>query len=109
MPILEAAQTGAEQRFRAVLMTAFAFIFGVMPLAVAVGAGAGARQAVGVTVVGGMLGATLIGLFLIPSLFALVQNATEHAGSSGARLFKKLILRVRSPWRAHSSSNSEPD
>lgn len=61
-PPEEAARTGAEQRFRAVLMTELAFIFGVLPLALSTGAGAGARQAVGVTVVGGMLAATVIGL-----------------------------------------------
>jgi multidrug efflux pump subunit AcrB len=58
--LAEAARVGAQQRFRAVLMTALAFIFGVMPLAISTGAGAGARKAVGVTVVGGMLGATVL-------------------------------------------------
>jgi HAE1 family hydrophobic/amphiphilic exporter-1/multidrug efflux pump len=57
--IAEAARTGAEQRFREVLMSALAFIFGVLPLALATGAGDGA--AVGVAVLGGMLGATVIG------------------------------------------------
>ena len=75
--IAEAARAGGEQRFRAVLMTALAFIFGVLPLAIATGAGAGARQAVGVTVVGGMLGATVIGLFIIPTLFAVIQQGAE--------------------------------
>ncbi|WBU64251.1 efflux RND transporter permease subunit [Paracoccus aerodenitrificans] len=77
MPILKAARTGAEARFRAVLMTALAFIFGVLPLAHSTGAGAGAQNAVGITVIGGMLGATLIGLFIIPSLYFVIQNVTE--------------------------------
>jgi len=78
--LLEAARAGAEQRFRAVLMTALAFIFGVMPLALAAGAGAGARQAVGVVVIGGMVAATTLGLFFIPSLFVMIQGMTERLG-----------------------------
>jgi HAE1 family hydrophobic/amphiphilic exporter-1/multidrug efflux pump len=75
--IAEAAQLGAEQRFRAVLMTALAFIFGVLPLATATGAGAGANRAVGTTIIGGMLGATTIGLFIIPTLYAVIQWLAE--------------------------------
>jgi len=77
--IADAARLGAEQRFRAVLMTALAFVFGVLPLAVSTGAGAGARQAVGVTIVGGMLAASTLGLFIIPSLFAVVEYAVSWA------------------------------
>ena len=80
-----AARLGAEQRFRAVLMTALAFIFGVLPLALSTGAGAGARQAVGVTVVGGMVGATTIGLFIIPVLYAVIQRASEWRPGAGRR------------------------
>ena len=77
MSIIDAARTGAEARFRAVLMTALAFIFGVLPLAESHGAGAGAQNAVGITIISGMLGATLIGLFIIPSLYYVVQSVTE--------------------------------
>src|SRR5690606_36427008 len=83
--IVEAARTGAEQRFRAVLMTALVFIFGVLPLAIATGAGAGAQQAVGVTVVGGMLAATVIGLFIIPNLFAVIQRIAERGSRRPVR------------------------
>lgn len=83
LPIVEAATEGAKQRFRAVLMTAFSFIGGIMPLVLATGAGANARQAIGVTVLGGMLAATLIGLLLIPAIYAAVQRLTEHV--SGER------------------------
>ena len=76
---IEAARLGAEQRYRAVLMTALAFIFGVLPLALSTGAGAGARVPVGVAVVGGMIAATVIGLFVIPNLFAVVARITEWA------------------------------
>jgi HAE1 family hydrophobic/amphiphilic exporter-1/multidrug efflux pump len=72
--IAEAAQLGAEQRFRAVMMTAVSFIFGILPLALSTGAGAGARQAVGVAIFGGMVAATTIGLFIIPALFAVIES-----------------------------------
>ena len=80
-PIAEAAQLGAEQRFRAVMMTAVSFIFGIVPLAVSTGAGAGARQAVGVTILGGMLAATTIGLFIIPTLFAVIERLAEWSSA----------------------------
>ena len=66
-----------NRRPQATLAWLLAFIFGVLPLALSTGAGAGARQAVGVTVVGGMLAATVIGLFIIPTLFAVIQRLTE--------------------------------
>ncbi|RLL74491.1 efflux RND transporter permease subunit [Ochrobactrum soli] len=77
----EAARTGAEQRFRAVMMTAVSFILGIIPLIVSSGAGAGARQAVGVTIFGGMVAATTIGLLLTPGLYFIVQRITERLGN----------------------------
>jgi hydrophobic/amphiphilic exporter-1 (mainly G- bacteria), HAE1 family len=77
--VAEAARLGAEQRFRAVMMTAVSFIFGIVPLAVATGAGAGAGRAVGVTILGGMVGATTIGLFIIPTLFAVIERLAGWA------------------------------
>jgi multidrug efflux pump subunit AcrB len=74
---LEAAINGSVARFRAVLMTSLAFIFGVLPLARSAGAGAGAQNAVGVTIIGGMLGVTLIGLFVIPVLYYAIQSMRE--------------------------------
>ncbi len=76
--IIEAAVTGARQRFRAVLMTAFSFILGVVPLVIASGAGANSRRAIGTTVFSGMLAATLIGIFLIPALYVVFQRARER-------------------------------
>ena len=61
------------------MMTALSFILGIIPLAMSTGAGAGARQAVGVTIFGGMLAATTIGLFIIPTLFAVIQHVAEWA------------------------------
>jgi len=77
-PLVEAAAAGTEQRFRPVLMTAFAFVLGVLPLVVATGAGAASRRAIGTTVFGGMLVATLLGVLLIPSLYVLVQALRER-------------------------------
>jgi HAE1 family hydrophobic/amphiphilic exporter-1/multidrug efflux pump len=76
----EAARTGAEQRFRAVMMTAVSFILGILPLILSSGAGAGARQAVGVTIFGGMVAATTIGLLLTPGLYFVIQRLTERLG-----------------------------
>ncbi|MFZ0131284.1 MAG: multidrug efflux RND transporter permease subunit [Desulfobacterales bacterium] len=78
LSIAEAAVAGARIRFRAVLMTAFSFILGVFPLVIATGAGANSRRAIGTTVFSGMLAATLIGIFLIPALYAAFQTSRER-------------------------------
>jgi len=75
--IHRAAMNGAKQRFRAVLMTAFSFILGVIPLVIATGAGANSRRAIGTTVFSGMLIATALGIFLIPALFVVFQSLGE--------------------------------
>jgi HAE1 family hydrophobic/amphiphilic exporter-1 len=77
----EAAIDAARMRFRAVLMTAFSFILGVLPLLVATGAGAMSRRAMGTTVFGGMVAATIISLLMVPVLYAIVQRASERIGS----------------------------
>ncbi|MBM3303118.1 MAG: efflux RND transporter permease subunit, partial [Deltaproteobacteria bacterium] len=74
MPVLEAAVEGAKLRFRAILMTSFAFIAGVMPLVIATGAGAASRQAVGTAVCFGMLGVTMLGVFFTPALYVAMQK-----------------------------------
>jgi hydrophobe/amphiphile efflux-1 (HAE1) family protein len=78
LSIMEAAAEGTSQRFRPVLMTAMASILGVIPLAIATGAGAGSRQAIGTTVLGGLLLGTLIGLLMIPLLYVAVQTTRER-------------------------------
>ncbi|WP_145524557.1 efflux RND transporter permease subunit [Yersinia vastinensis] len=75
--IAQAAQDGAKQRFRAVMMTAISFILGVMPLVFASGAGAMSRQIIGITVFGGMLMATAVGILFIPALYLHVQRLRE--------------------------------
>jgi hydrophobic/amphiphilic exporter-1 (mainly G- bacteria), HAE1 family len=73
-PLFEATLAGAKLRLRPILMTAFAFIFGCVPLAVASGSGAVSRQILGTTVIGGMLAATLIAIFIIPVCFYIVEK-----------------------------------
>jgi hypothetical protein len=67
-------------RFRAVLMTALAFIIGLLPLVLATGAGANARIHLGFTVLGGMLAATLFGILLIPGLYVMFQGIGDKIG-----------------------------
>ena len=73
----KAALVGTKERFRAVLMTAFTFILGVVPMIVATGAGAASRIAIGVPVFYGMLIGTAAGLIIIPMLYVLFQTITE--------------------------------
>jgi len=75
--IHDAAVTAAGLRFRAVLMTAFSFILGVLPLVIAVGAGAASRRSLGTTVFGGMIAAAILGTLLVPIMYAAVQWTRE--------------------------------
>jgi len=79
LTILDAAADGMKQRFRAVLMTAFTFILGVLPMVLATGAGSAARRSIGTTVFWGMLAATIFGIVLIPALYALFQTLREKS------------------------------
>jgi HAE1 family hydrophobic/amphiphilic exporter-1 len=76
-PIMDAALAGARLRLRPILMTAFAFILGCVPLWLAAGSGAASRQILGTTVIGGMLAATFVSIFLIPVLFYLVERISR--------------------------------
>ena len=76
MGLVEAALEAAKLRLRPILMTSFAFILGCVPLATASGAGALSRQVMGFVVIGGMLAASFIAIFLIPVLFYLVEKFT---------------------------------
>ncbi|MEO1202674.1 MAG: multidrug efflux RND transporter permease subunit, partial [Pseudomonadota bacterium] len=71
---LEAAMIAAKSRFRPILMTAFSFILGVVPLLIASGAGAEARKVMGMTVFSGMLAATVIGVLVVPAMFVFVER-----------------------------------
>ena len=80
MEIREAAVLGARMRFRAVMMTSFAFILGVYPLVVAQGAAEISRHSVGTPVFAGMIAASAIGLFVIPMLYVTFQTIRERSG-----------------------------
>ena len=75
--IIHSAITGLKERFRAVLMTAFTFILGIAPLIFATGAGANSRRAIGRPVFWGMLLGTVLGLFIIPLFYILIQTITD--------------------------------
>ena len=74
-PLMDAALNAAKLRFRPILMTAFAFILGVVPLLTASGAGAESRKVMGMAVFSGMLIATFLGVLLIPMLYVAVEKA----------------------------------
>ena len=74
---VEAAALAARQRLRPILMTSLAFILGVLPLAVATGAGAGAQNSIGIGVMGGMIAATFLGIFMVPAFYVTVRWLTE--------------------------------
>ncbi|WP_239474223.1 multidrug efflux RND transporter permease subunit [Sphingomonas longa] len=75
--VIDAALQAAKIRLRPILMTSFAFIFGVLPLAISTGAGANSRIAIGTAVIGGMLSATFLAIFYIPLFFVLVRRGVR--------------------------------
>jgi HAE1 family hydrophobic/amphiphilic exporter-1 len=96
--IEDAALAGARLRLRPILMTSFAFIFGMLPLWFASGAGAMSRRELGSAVIVGMLIATLFGVFLVPAMFALVERAVRL----------RCRRRVRSATRAPTPEGAHP-
>ncbi len=80
--IFESAMGAARLRFRPIIMTAFAFILGCVPLWFATGAGGVSRQILGTVVIGGMLAATVIAIFLIPVTFSLAERVAQRFGSA---------------------------
>lgn len=77
LAVKAAALNGAKLRYRAVMMTAWSFLFGVFPLVQATGAGSGAQRAIGITTFSGMLAATLAGIVFVPALFSIFQRFRE--------------------------------
>ncbi|MEO5865828.1 MAG: efflux RND transporter permease subunit, partial [Sphingomonas sp.] len=80
----DAAIAAAKLRLRPILMTSFAFIFGVFPLAISSGAGAGGQNAIGRAVVGGMLSATILAIFFVPMFFVVVLRLFKQDGGDAA-------------------------
>ena len=83
MGIVEATISAARQRLRPILMTSFAFILGVMPLAIATGAGAGGRIAIGTGVIGGMVAGTVLAVFFVPVFFVAVRSVFKARRPGG--------------------------
>jgi multidrug efflux pump subunit AcrB len=84
--VIESAINGAALRFRAVMMTAWSFIFGVLPLVFASSAGAGAMRAIGICTLSGMLASTVFGIIFVPSIYAIFQRMREFVIQ---RVFKR--------------------
>jgi HAE1 family hydrophobic/amphiphilic exporter-1 len=82
--IVESALGAAKARFRAILMTSFAFIISMVPLVLATGAGASARKSIGLTVFSGMLASTCLAVLFVPSLFVVIQRFEEWNGARKA-------------------------
>ena len=97
--IEEAAVLGASMRFRAVMMTSFAFILGVYPLVVAAGAAEISRHGVGTPVFAGMIAASAVGIFVIPMLYVLFQTLRERSSS----LARRHTLRWLTIWFKRTS------
>ncbi|MEA3292521.1 MAG: multidrug efflux RND transporter permease subunit, partial [Pseudomonadota bacterium] len=83
--IFDAATEAARLRFRPILMTSLAFVFGTFPLVVATGAGAASRQTLGTAVFGGMIAATLMSVLFTPVFFAVIQTVSEKLSSRKPR------------------------
>ncbi|GAB1452129.1 hypothetical protein MASR2M47_21850 [Draconibacterium sp.] len=77
MSIMQSAIEGATARLRPILMTSFAFIFGLLPLILGGGVGANGNRSIGVGAVGGMIVGTLIGILVIPTMFVVFQTLQE--------------------------------
>ena len=110
--IKEAAVSAARLRFRAILMTAFSSILGFLPLLVASGAGAASRQAVGNSVVGGMMAATVFSLTFVPTFFVVFQGLAEFGsrktkGSTDSKLPDKEMIEKQPPPTSDSEALSE--
>ncbi len=84
--LMAAATEAAKLRFRPIMMTAFAFILGVVPLVIASGAGAAARTSIGIAVFAGMLFASTVGLFFIPMLYVVIQGAAYLVAGNRAAI-----------------------
>ncbi len=89
--IEESAIEAAHLRLRPILMTSFAFILGVAPLAIATGAGAGARRALGTAVLSGMLAATILAVFIVPVLYVVVNRIASRKRASKEMLDPELV------------------
>ncbi len=103
-PAFEATKEASRLRLRPILMTSFAFIFGVIPLMVASGAGAEMRRSLGIAVFSGMFGVTLFGIFLTPVFFYVIIGIGESRlfATAASRRLVSCSWEACSAWRAAS-------
>jgi multidrug efflux pump subunit AcrB len=114
LSVIDAAVEAARIRLRPILMTSLAFIFGVLPLALSTGAGAGARHSVGTGVVGGMLAATFLAIFFVPTFFKLFsdRHLTERRSTADIKHEAELARAVThkpTPAAHHAPHRGEGD
>jgi len=95
MGVIEATISAARQRLRPILMTSFAFILGVMPLAIATGAGAGGRIAIGTGVIGGMVAGTVLAVFFVPVFFVAVRSVFKGQRARDAVVIGPPVVETR--------------
>ena len=92
----------ARLRFRPIIMTSMAFIFGMIPLVVARGAGASSRQSIGTGVMGGMLAATFLAIFFVPLFYVVTRRLTQRRASTPAELEETPTLPSREDESYHA-------
>lgn len=96
LSIQDAAMEAAKLRFRAVMMTAIAFILGVMPLVMASGAGCASRRSVGMTVFGGMIAVAFVGTLLVPAFYVVIQKMKQRAPEEIEKFLRDIKARIKS-------------
>lgn len=92
--LIEATMTAAEQRLRPIIMTSMAFILGVVPLAFASGAGSASQNAIGIGVIGGMLSATFLAIFVVPMFYILIQKRSGKKPQIAAEIDAQEVHRA---------------
>jgi hydrophobic/amphiphilic exporter-1 (mainly G- bacteria), HAE1 family len=107
-PLIDAAVEAATIRLRPILMTSFAFIFGVLPLVFASGSGAGSRHSLGTTVLGGMIASTFLNLAFIPVLYVVVEGWRERRRHGGAETAHARVIGRSDPARPDEPHADEP-
>jgi HAE1 family hydrophobic/amphiphilic exporter-1 len=90
MSIVQSAIEGATARLRPILMTSFAFIFGLLPLVIGGGVGANGNRSIGVGAVGGMLIGTIIGILVIPAMYVIFQTIQEKIAKTDKRQISEM-------------------
>ena len=93
-PLIEAAVEAARLRFRPIIMTSMAFIFGMVPLVIARGAGAASRQSIGTGVMGGMMAATFLAIFFVPLFYVVIRKLTTRGAQSTAGVDQSAVPHV---------------